>query len=705
MVSARFHQWAVALLAVSVGVVALPVAAVADCSDLLPQAIAKAGAPRHVTPDDLLRLRDVGQPDGSMFSSPSPLGVSPDGRRAAFILNRADPATNAYCRALVVIDVTPNAIPRVLDRGGEIIIETTVARGLVVGVGLPAVITPVWSPDSRWIAWLRRDHGVTQVWRAAVDGSAGEQVTHSPVDVENVAWNIDGSRLVYVTQPGEIGARAAIERESLTGWHYDDRFAPNYAMHPLLSDTPRAAFSIAADGRDPRPASVAEQALVPMTDVATGASALSAAAADGRRAMTEHIDVNPLGPSRLIVTGADGHRTICTGAGCDGGFTGLWWASNGKDLLFLRREGWAKGEMGLYRWTPGDRDAPRRLLHTGDVLLGCVKMAVGLLCLDENATTPRHLVLIDPATGGMRSVYDPNPEFRTIALGSIERLRWTNSLGLPAWGDLVLPPDYQRGARLPMVVVQYHSDGFLRGGTGDEYPIFAFAARGFAVLSVERAPFVAEGKPGVKTWNDVNAVDIKDWAERRSLLSSVETGVKMVIARGIADPGRIGITGLSDGSTTARFALINSHLFSAAAISSCCVDPQSTTIYGGPAYAQATVGMGFPAGGHDDPAFWQPFSMALNATTMDKPLLMQLADEETLLSLQTYTALRDAGQPVDMYVFPGEHHIKWQPAHRAAIYERNLDWFAFWLQGKEDPAPGKAADYRHWEALRAHLKG
>src|SRR3546814_7367490 len=38
----------------------------------------------------------------------------------------------------------------------------------------------------------------------------------------------------------------------------------------------------------------------------------------------------------------------------------------------------------------------------------------------------------------------------------------------------------------PLVVVQYDTRGFLRGGTGDEYPIQALAASGFAVLSVSR---------------------------------------------------------------------------------------------------------------------------------------------------------------------------------------------------------------------------
>lgn len=706
MVSRMPKRGAMALIAAAcAGFAAMPGAAYATCDGLSPPSGVPARPARPVTAGDLLGLRDIGQPDGSMFGEPSPLGISPDGRWAAFILNRAEPATNSYCRALVVIDLAHPAVSRVIDRGGELVTEKTLARGLVVDVGFPAIVTPVWSPDGRWIAYLRCDHGLTQVWRARIDASAGEQVTHAPVDVEVFAWSADSARLVYVAQPGQITERATIGHESLTGWRYDNRFAPNYGMHPLVPDTPREAVSVAPDGSDPRPATSSEQALVAMSDPASAPSTLWAAARDGRRAVTEPRDADPLGSMRLVVLGRDGERAVCTAAACDGGFTGLWWDANGRDLLFLRREGWANGEMGLYRWTPGEGTTPHRVLQTGDVLLGCVMVSEGLLCTGENATRPRHLVIIDPATGAMHTVYDPNPEFRNIALGTVERLRWTNNLGLPAWGDLVLPPGIKPHSKLPMVVVQYHSDGFLRGGTGDEYPIYAFAARGIAVLSVERTPFVAQGKPGVHSYADVNAINMKDWAERRSLLSSVETGVKLVIARGIADPARIGITGLSDGSSTARFALINSDMFAAAAISTCCIEPQSTGIYGGPAYAEATVAMGFPLGGRDDPDFWRPYSMALNANKMNRPLLMQLADEETLLGLQTYTALRNAGQPVEIYVFPDEHHIKWQPAHRAAIYERNLDWFGFWLQGKEDADPAKAGQYRDWEAMRAHLKG
>ncbi|PNA41249.1 hypothetical protein, partial [Pseudomonas sp. MPR-AND1A] len=61
----------------------------------------------------------------------------------------------------------------------------------------------------------------------------------------------------------------------------------------------------------------------------------------------------------------------------------------------------------------------------------------------------------------------------------------------------------------------------------------------------------------MKTWYDINAANQKNWGERRSLLSSVLTGVSLAVDRGFADPARVGITGLSDGASTAAFALIN----------------------------------------------------------------------------------------------------------------------------------------------------
>lgn len=63
--------------------------------------------------------------------------------------------------------------------------------------------------------------------------------------------------------------------------------------------------------------------------------------------------------------------------------------------------------------------------------------------------------------------------------------------------------------------------------------------------------------------------------------------------------------------------------------------------------------------------------------------------------------LSDAGLPHDVYVFPDETYLKWQPAHIEAIMSRNLDWFRFWLQDHEDPDPARAEQCRRWRELRA----
>ncbi|MGN6790175.1 MAG: Atxe2 family lasso peptide isopeptidase, partial [Rhodanobacteraceae bacterium] len=57
----------------------------------------------------------------------------------------------------------------------------------------------------------------------------------------------------------------------------------------------------------------------------------------------------------------------------------------------------------------------------------------------------------------------------------------------------------------------------------------------------------------------------------------------------------------------------------------------------------------------------------------------------------------------DAYVFPDEAHIKFQPRHKLAVYERNVDWFRFWLQGYEDPDPAKRAQYAHWQEMKKAL--
>jgi dipeptidyl aminopeptidase/acylaminoacyl peptidase len=377
----------------------------------------------------------------------------------------------------------------------------------------------------------------------------------------------------------------------------------------------------------------------------------------------------------------------------------MWWARSGRDLWFLRREGWDNELSAFYRWRVGSTRVVRSYA-TADVVQNCVTAVTRLACTFETSTTPPRIILFDPANGSRRTLFDPNPDFAKLRLGLVQRLRVRNDRGLEAWADLVLPPGYRKPAKLPLIVVQYHSRGFLRGGTGNEYPIFPLAARGFAILSFERPPAVAMDDPTLRTDEELNAALVRNWGERRSLLSAINTAVDAAIATGMVDSQRIGITGLSDGATSTEFALINSHRFAAAAASSCCLEPKTVMTYGGIAWARFNRAVGYPRAREAADDFWRPASIVRNASRIHTPLLLQMADDEYLLSLEAVTALREHGAPVELYVFPDEHHIKWQPRHKLAVFERTADWFGYWLQCREDPAPKKSAQYAQWRAMK-----
>src|SRR3546814_20505776 len=71
----------------------------------------------------------------------------------------------------------------------------------------------------------------------------------------------------------------------------------------------------------------------------------------------------------------------------------------------------------------------------------------------------------------------------------------------------------------------------------------------------------------------------------------------------------------------------------------------------------------------------------------------------------SHTALRQSGMPSDLFVFPDEDHIKSQPAHRLAVYRRNLDWFGFWLKDEIQSDPTRRPEVERWQEMRKYWLG
>lgn len=671
----------------------------AACEDVLPSGVGNT-AVRDITTRDLARIRDVGEPDVTGVAT-SPYAVSPDGRRLAFVIARGDPASNAVCTALVVMPFDGSGAPLILDRGGRLPIHAGTFRGLFIDTGFPEQITPIWSPDGNSIAWRKLVDGKAQLVRALADGGGVAVVTQAATDIEDFVWLPDGTAMIYATRTSRIEAERAIDREGEAGWRYDARIVPNISWrpNPWAKNLPLSMFRVDLATGTTRAASGAEQAhLVPPPTPGYPYDVV-AVAPNGAKAWTAPVSRHPYALHRVWAKDARGGKIACELAGCTGRISRIFWDRDARSILFLTRQGWRDEEAVIFRWIPG-RKRLETVLRTTDTLSGCIQARRELICGRENATTPRRIVGIDVGTGRARLIFDPNPEFARLRLGRVQRLRFTTDRGLEAWGDLVLPPGYDGRAKLPLVVVSYHSRGFLRGGTGDDYPILPLAANGFAVLSFERPPAVAAGIPGLTSWAEALREWHRDWREQRSVHSALMAGIDQAIATGAIDPDRIGITGLSDGATMVEFALVNSKRFKAAAMSTCCDDRLTSLVLGGEAWGGENRRSGYPLSIDPNRAFWKPISLSINARSITAPILFQVADREAGLALESYGALREAGKPVEMRIYPQEYHNKVQPRHRLAVYDRNIDWFNFWLRGHEDPVPAKRTQYASWHELR-----
>lgn len=674
-----------------------PASANEMCEDLLPSHTT-ASEPGPVTARALVRLRDPGPIYHAQPNRPI-LTLSPNKRSLAFEIHRGDPSNDSYCVGIAILPLQPGARPYLVDMGHELILDARPGRGWAAfESGTPAAITPRWSPDGRWVAFLKRSRGSTQVWRANLTGKRARQLTLSATDIDDFRISADGQILVFTSRPGLVKSRAAIDREGASGWRYDARWLPSRSRRPLLPDAPTQYTALDLASGKERPASRAEMALfgpppgIPITAPAFGASPR------GDLAWLQVAERSGF-PARydIVVRTTSGHQSVCKAADCQAAASArLWWTDDGTRLRFTRREGWGGSLTGIYELVPGGAK-PRRIYLTSDALIECLPREDAVLCFRDGAIEPRQIVRLGLDGSADEVAFRSNPEFAALTKGRVERQQWRNAFGVPFYADLVFPIDFTPGKRFPMVVVQYRTRGFLRGGTGDEMPIQAFANRGYFVLVFDIGDDAAIVGPQPFEVAQ-QAAYYRDLLGMKHVLSALETITRSLIDKGLVDRQRIGISGLSAGARTVQYAALNSELFAAGSVSGCCWE-RDQDAYLGPVIAAANHERGWPRLIDSRPEFWSKISLMSQPGRARFPILFQVADNEYLAAMGAYTGLAQAGVPVDLFVFPDEHHIKWHPAHQLAAYERNLAWFDFWLKGRLADDGLRQVEVARWQAM------
>lgn len=631
------------------------------------------------------------------LSDLSSQAVSPDGRWVAFRQDRADLQTNRLVLSWWIVPADGGAPARRIGDGGT---------ALWNAAGWVTTEAPQWSPDGRWIYYRALIDGSVAVWRAAADGSGAEALTQDEADVESFTLEGD-TRLAYVSRASREAVQRAEARAYDEGVLLDATVDPAQNLFSALEINGRLASQRLAGPWFGRGGLLADQPpRRAVLDLKTKA-VLSASP------VVEPPAARP-GPNDPYVVGSE--------AGDARGRVDLSTTATTTRVRVVRPTGeilecldpaCAQDRIAAAAWLPGrqavllttsDRARAQTLrlweLQTGKVRTvaqedgsfqggavqnsNCAPATAFVVCVVSGPLAPPRLERIDLATGARRRLAAPNRDLPAAQDLEVRRIDWTDETGQVFAARLLTAKGLK--PRAPLFITYYNCRGYLRGATGDEWPLAPLAAAGVATLCINMARPAGDAPDSV--------------AEYETALRAVRSIIDRLDREGVIDRRKVGMGGLSFGSEVAFWVAMKSDLLAAISTASVQIEPTYYWLNGLKGRdvhdtLRLVWGLGAP---DQDPERWRQITPAANVANIKAPVLMQMPEQEYRASIELIARLSTSSTPSEVRVFANEPHILIQPRHRLAAYGRNLDWFRFWLQGYEDPNPAKLSQYRRWRS-------
>ncbi len=579
---------------------------------------------------------------------------SPDGRRVSFV-REGD---------LYVIDLGSGRETRLTSTGSadringklDWVYEEELAGRKPIGY--------VWSPDSRWIAYLTLDEtGVPQypiVDRLPPHPATAQQRYPQPGDTNPTVG------LSVIEVEAKAGARA----------HRDHAWSGgNAAYVPRFGWTPdsRAFWYELLDRAQQRLEMVRE-------DVATGDAATAFVEndaawinlhdeqhffADGRLLWSTESG----GYEHLVVYAADGTSRPVTNGAWE--VTGVPAVDEAHGWIYFTSTEAGPLERQLYRVRPDGSGFARLTTqpgtHTADVGPG----ARFILDTYSTASRPPEMRVLDGEGRLLRSVVPVVPSsLDEFALGPTEFVTLRGPNGTMLYGSLLKPAGFDPARKYPVVVYVYggpHAQ-VVRDAWGRQTALFhqALAARGFLVFSVDNRGSAARGRDFERALlGRLGKVELEDQL----------AGVAYLKTLPYVDGSRIGIWGWSYGGFMTCYALTNApDVFRAGA----AVAPVTDWRLYDSIYTERYLKL--PA---DNEAGYRDSSPVNQADRLAGALLLIHGTGDDNVHWGNTLAFVDrlyrAGRPYDLQLYPNKNHGILGKDARTHLYARIAAHFERWL--------------------------
>ncbi len=634
---------------------------------------------RLLTPADVYNLQAVADPR-----------VSPDGKLVAFTVTHMDAKEDAQDADVWMVPFA----------GGE-------ARRLTSSPKREG--SPRWSPDGRYLAFLSAREGKkAQVWLLDRAGGEAVRLTDYKADVSEIAWSPDGKRLALVvddvdpddpdllpegTKPhprpividrrqfkrdGEGYLRsfrkhvhlidlAAKTSEQLTSGPYDDAepawspdgrslaFVSNRTPDPDANQNTDVFVVAAEPGAAPRAVTTSPGADSSPAWSPDGRSIAYLAGGDPKEMWYATNDV-------AVVPAAGGAPRILT-AKLDRNVESPRFTPDGTAVLFLLEDG---GNRHLASVPAAGGKVTGLVSGERDVAAFDIGGRGEIALLTSQPDQPNEVAALGPGASGLVRLSHVNDAFLAgIRLAPVERLKVKSADGTPIDAFLTLPPDAQTGRRLP-TVLRIHGGPTSQFSTAWNLEWQILAAHGYLVVAANPRGSSGYGHDFAHAiWADWGHKDFED----------VMAAVDGAIAKGLADPDRLGVGGWSYGGILTDYVITQTGRFKAATAGASETDYFAD--YGTDQYQyEWETELGLP---WQHPELWQKLSPFFRVERITTPTLFLGGAEDTnvpvLNSEQLYQAMKRLGRDTELVIYPGENHGIRRPSFLEDRFRRYLDWY------------------------------
>ena len=645
---------------------------------------------------DLLRMHRVGEPE-----------ISPDGKWVAYAVSTPDMEANRNASNIWVAATTGGPAMQMTQSGRD--------------------TSPVWSPDSRTIAFLSSRDGSSQVYVLGMAGGESQEITHISGGADLVKWSPNGKTIAFTSavypdckddacnsarDEGKAKSKVKAHVAEALLYRHWTHWSEGKRSHLFVSNvdgsgsprdlTPGADYDVPPDERggpgdvnfSPDGAEICFTAVSDKVEAISTNGDLFLVAVDGsteakRITTNPGFDGNPvyspdgkfiayhaqLTPGyesdrwRLVLYERKSGKKEELAEKFDRSADGLVWSADSKSIIFIAED---ETLAHVYRVEARAGAEPKEIVEAGFNSAVTVSGDGKMLAFERSSLTMPAEVFVAAGDGSdARQLTHQNESLLAkIEMNDAETFWFEGAEGGKVQAMLVRPPGFDAKQKYPVLVLLHGGpQTMFSNAWGYRWNPQVFAGKGYVTLMINRRGSTGYGQ------KFTDAIQ-NDWGGKAYV--DVMKGVDAMLAKyPFADGSRMAAAGGSYGGYMADWIATHSGRFKALISHAGVYD--AVAMYGTEElWFEEHENLGTPWEKPENYSRWSPSTFAGALGKYKSPTLVIAGELDYRIpysqSLEFFNALQRQNVPSKLVVFPDEGHWVLKPQNSEFWYGTFLDW-------------------------------